>query len=218
MATEKGTSSQPTPDTVPGAATVDPPIDTVAMLRLLDQMEALIPEYAQPDPLRLGIVRGNARFASDLIQPAITAFKSYEPFQKRSLFDVNAGLSALTYRDRLRPVTQRLAAITVAMSYSIDQKLASSATEALQMYAWAKRHAKKPDGGGAQTYVDEMKRVVARTINRRKQKQPATTTPPPTAPPAQGFLAGSLANAGNRVDDGDLPALVHEEAAKKVNE
>ncbi len=197
------TNPQPAP-----AATVD----AAGMLQLLDRMEAMIPDFLQPDATRVQLVSGNAKFASELLPPTISAVTSYEPMRKINLFNVDAGRSALAYRDQLRPVAQRMAAITLALSYSINQKLATSATEALQTYQWAKRHLKQPDGGGAQTYVDEMQRVVGKTINRRPKKQ----APPATAPPAQGFMSSALAGAGTVPDEDDIFEQVREEAAKDV--
>jgi hypothetical protein len=70
-----------------------------------------------------------------------------------------AGQGALDYDGQLNPITKRLAAVTLALSYSINLKLATAGDEALQMYQWAKRHVAKPDGGGARVFVDEMQRV-----------------------------------------------------------
>ncbi len=138
------------------------------------------------------------------------------------MFDTAAAQYALDYEGQMHPITQRMAAITMAMSYSMDQKLSTSGEHALQLFQWGKRHVKQPDGGGARIYVDELQSVVDRTMNRRKPRKPANnppTTPPsttpPTTPPTQGFLAPSLATkaaakaqtdpAGDKILD-----LVHE--------
>ena len=66
---------------------------------LLDQIEALVPGYTQPDSVRARTVASNARFAQDLIVPTITAVTNYEPLRKRNLFDVDRGRRSLQIRD-----------------------------------------------------------------------------------------------------------------------
>jgi hypothetical protein len=122
----------------------------------------------------------------------------------------------------MQPITKRMAAITMAISYSMNQKLSPSGEQALQLFQWGKRHVKQPDGGGARIYVDEMQSVVDRTMNRRKPQRPATnppTTPPantpPTTPPVQSFMAPSLAAKARTKaqidrDDEKMLDLVHE--------
>jgi hypothetical protein len=139
------------------------------------------------------------------------------------MFDSAAAQDAIDYHGQMQPITKRMAAITMAMSYSMNQKLSTSGEQALQLFQWAKRHVKQPDGGGARTYVDELQSVVDRTMNRRKPRKPAsnppTTTPPsktpPSALPTQGFLAPSLATkatakAQTDTDDDETLDLVHE--------
>ena len=151
----------------------------------------------------------------------INAVNSYPPFQQRNMFDPAAAQYALDYYGQMHPITQRMAAITMAMSYSMDQKLSTSGEQALQLFQWGKRHVKQPDGGGARIYVDELQSVVDRTMNRRKPSKPANnppTTPPsttpPTTPPMQSFMAPSLAakaaaKAQSDRDDDEIMDLVH---------
>ncbi len=182
------------------------------MMELLDEMESIIPDLTQPDPTRIRRVAQRAKFARPLIPTTITAVNSYEPLQTRNLFNVPAGQAAIEYDDSMYPISTRLAALTVALLYSINVKLADSGEEALQTYQWAKRHVKQPDGGSIRTYVEEMQREVERTINRRPQKP---SGPPAVTPPTQGFLAPSLAakaKANSGMDDDELFDLVHEAA------
>ena len=55
----------------------------------------------QPDAARRTTVRANARFASELVTPTITAVTNYEPLRARRLFDVEGGRKALAFRDDL---------------------------------------------------------------------------------------------------------------------
>lgn len=152
---------------------------------LLDKVEALIPDYAAPDPQRVRKVAVNARFAHELIPPTITAVTNYEPLRRHSLFDVDNGLQALAARDQLRPLMLRMEAIASALQFTIDNKLAHAAVETLQTYEWSKRHAATPEGVALRPYVAEMRRVVTKTINRRQQKPPSPpATPAPQSPPA----------------------------------
>ncbi len=154
----------------------------VELMQLLDRIEQIIPDYQQPDVLRLRRIRATAGFADQLVPQTISAVTNCQPIAKRNLFDVEAGTAALAYRDEFRPVVLRMSAIMTALSYSIDEKLATVATEALQLYGWAKRHARQSDGGGARPYVDEMQRVVERTINRRHKPRPPAGTLPTELP------------------------------------
>ena len=153
-------------------ASPDPSAIASQISVLLDQLEALIPDYAQPDPERVRKVSVNARFAHELIPPTITAVTNYEPLRRHSLFDVDGGRHALAVRDEFRPLTLRLSAITAALQFTIDSKLAAAAVETLQTYQWSKRHAGTPEGTALRPYVAEMRRVVAKTINRRQPKAP----------------------------------------------
>ena len=202
------------------AAIPDPAAAAARVVALLDEMEAVIPDLVQPDIAKIPRIVQSAKFGRALIPATINAVNSYPPFQQRNMFDAAAGQAALDYRGLMQPITKRMAAIVMAMSYSIDQKLSVPSEQALQLFQWGKRHVKQPDGGGARIYVDEMQSVVDRTMNRRKPRKPATnppTTPPsntpPTTPPTQGFIAPSLPSRAkaqpDRTDDQILD-LVHE--------
>jgi hypothetical protein len=204
------------------AAIPDPVAAAARMVELLNEMEAIIPDLIQPDITRITCIAQGAKFGRALIPSMINAVNSYPPFQERNMFDTAAAQYALDYEGQMHPITKRMAAITMAMSYSMNQKLSTSGEQALQLFQWGKRHVKQPDGGGARIYVDEMQSVVDRTMNRRKPRKPANnppTTPPsstpPTIPPTQGFLAPSLATkaaakAQTDPDDDKILDLVHE--------
>lgn len=199
------------------AALGDPGGAATELTQLLDQMEAIIPDLTQPDLTRIGRVAQSAKFAHQLVPPTINAVTSYAPLQKRNLFDVAAGQAALDYRDQLHPISKRMAAITLALAYTINDKLSVAGNEALQTYHWAKRHVKQPDGGGARTYVDEMQSVVERTMNRRRKPQTPPTTPPAGTPKGQGFLAPSL-GATHTPDDDQVLDLVRDVAGADAKE
>jgi hypothetical protein len=204
------------------AAISDPAAAAARMVELLNEMEAIIPDLTQPDITKIPRMAQGAKFGRALVPAMINAVNSYPPFQERNMFDPAAAQYALDYHSQMHPITQRMAAITMAMSYSMNQKLSTSNEQALQLFQWGKRHVKQPDGGGARTYVDELQSVVDRTMNRRKPRKPANnppTTPPsttpPTAPPTQGFMAPSLsakaaAKAQTVADDDQILDLVHE--------
>jgi len=157
---------------------------------LLDQIEALVPGYTQPDSVRARTVASNARFAQDLIVPTITAVTNYEPLRKRNLFDVDRGRRALQIRDELRPLQQRMAVITDAIAFTIDSQLAESGVDALQTYRWSQHHVKHPEGDGLRPYVEEMKAVVKKAIGRRGKSKASPETPAP-----QGAMADLMEKA-----------------------
>ncbi len=175
----------------------EPPTDAVAaqLIGLLDQFETLVPGFQPHDAAEVHRVATAARFANELIQPTITAVSSFAPASERKLFDIERGKAALQYRDALRPVAQRLSALLDGVEFTIDSQLADAGAEALQAYAWAKAYAKGRSGAGLRPYLDEMRRVVKKAMNRRK---------PPVEPPAQtapGFLPASLASRNGAEDD-----------------
>jgi len=204
------------------AAIPDPVAAAARMVELLNEMEAIIPDLIQPDITKIKRMAQSAKFGRALIPPMINAVNSYPPFQQRNMFDSAAAQAAIDYHGQMQPITKRMAAITMAMEYSMNQKLSAPGEQALQLFQWGKRHVKQPDGGGARIYVDELQSVVDRTMNRRKPRKPANnppTTPPsttpPTTPPIQGFLAPSLAakaaaKAQTDKDDDEILDLVHE--------
>jgi hypothetical protein len=157
---------------------------------LLDQIEALIPDYTRPDSVRARTVASNARFAHDLIAPTITAVTNYEPLRQRNLFNVERGRHALQVRDELRPIEQRMAVITDALAFTIDSQLAESGVDALQTYRWSQHHVKRPEGDGLRPYVEEMKAVVKKAIGRRGKAKASPNTPAP-----QGVMADLMEKA-----------------------
>jgi hypothetical protein len=201
--TDSKTSSETAAQSTP-LAELSPDSSTVAvaaqLIGLLDQFESLVPGFQPHDAVEVHRVATAARFANELIQPTITAVSSFAPASERKMFDIERGKAALQYRDSLRPVAQRLAALLDGVEFTIDSRLAESGAEALQAYAWAKSYAKGRTGAGLRPYLDEMRRVVRKAINRRK---PPAAAPPP-AMPSPGFLPPNLA-ARNAAGGDDLP-------------
>jgi hypothetical protein len=188
------TAGQPAPPAdVPSAAVAS------QLIGLLDQFESLVPGFQPHDAAEVRRVSTAARFAHELIQPTITAVSSFAPASDRKMFDIERGKAALQYRDALRPVAQRLSALLDGVEFTIDSQLAEAGAEALQAYAWAKSYAKGRNGAGLRPYLDEMRRVVRKAINRRK---PPASAPPPT-PPSPGFLSPNL--AARQTGEDDLP-------------
>ena len=71
---------------------------------------------------------------------------------------------------------QRLSALLDGVQFTIDSELAKAGTQALATYAWAKQHAKSPDGVGLRPYVGGMSRAIKKTMNRR---EPVASKPEP---------------------------------------
>jgi len=196
--TDSRTSSQNAADSPPAdSATV---AVAAQLIGLLDQFENLVPGFQPHDKAEVHRVATAARFANELIQPTITAVSSFAPASERKMFDIERGKAALQYRDALRPVAQRLSALLDGVEFTIDSQLAEAGAEALQAYAWAKSYAKGRTGAGLRPYLDEMRRVVRKAINRRKP--PAGESTP--TPPSPGFLPANLASGQKRGED-DLP-------------
>ncbi len=115
------------------------------------------------------------------------------PTIPQGIFNVERGRRALAVRDVLKPLAVRIRALADSIDYSSDDDLAGGGEESLQMYHWALRAEKGPNGPALRPYLDEMRRVVRKVINRSRKTAgpPATPDTPPTTPPpnAQGFMA-----------------------------
>jgi hypothetical protein len=180
-------------------STAGPPDPATLGRQLLDAviaLEAIVPDLTPHDPQEIMRVVASAKFAHALIGPTITIVTSLPSLNERKLFDVERGRTALLFRDEIRPAAQRLNAFISALEFTINSRLAEAGVEALQTYEWARRASKQRQGANLIPYVQEMQRVIKKTINRRPK--PAASTPPP---PAQAFLAATP----SKVDEADLP-------------
>ncbi len=198
---------QPTKTTQPTdapAATGAQPLDAIAsqLLDLVTQMEGLVPDFEPHDKREIARVAAGAKFDHELIAPTVTLVTSV-PSVPQDLFKVAQAQEALQFRDQLRPIAQRLAAFARGLEFTINTKLFGSGEDALQPYHWVKRAAKGPNGAVLQPYLDEMRRVVKRAINR--SKKPKSEPPPPApAPQGQSFMAAMPQRpAEDSADDAD---------------
>jgi hypothetical protein len=179
--------------------TAGPPDPATVGRQLLDAiiaLEAVMPDLTPHNPQEIMRVVTAARFADALIAPTITIVTTLPSLTERKLFDVERGRAALLFRDELRPAAQRLNAFVSALEFTINSRLAEAGVEALQTYEWARRASKQRQGANLIPYVQEMQRVIKKTINRRPK--PAASAPPP---PAQAFLAATP----SKIDEADLP-------------
>lgn len=188
------------------------------VIGLLDQIETLIPGFQHHDTNDAKRVAAAARFAPDLVPQVITTVTALPPVGGVNTFDVEGGKAALAFNETLQPVVQRLSSLLDGVQFTVDSQLARAATQALSTYAWAKKHAKGPDGVALRPYLDGMTRTIKKVLNRRKPSA-STTAPPSTPAPhgAQGFMAPNLAQAGARIDD-DLPQDFREALEEAVRD
>ena len=195
------------PQTDTPTATDAQNLDAIAsqLLEILTKMESLVPDFEPHDKREIKRVAASAKFAHELIAPTVTIVTAV-PSVPQGIFNIALANDALAVRDQLRPIAQRLAAFTQGLEYTIDTKLAAAGEDALQTYHWAKRAAHGPSGAALHPYLDEMRRVVKRAINRSKKPK---SEPPPLQ--GQSFMAAlppRLAEnvAGDDADDGvELP-------------
>jgi hypothetical protein len=167
----------------------------------IDQIEALVPGFLHRDRNDVRRVASVARFAKDLIPQVITTVTAFPAVGGVNIFDVEEGKAALAFEVSLQPVAQRLASLLDGVTFTVDSRLAKSTGQGLSMFAWAKKHARTPEGVAMRPYVDEMSRTVKRILNRRKPVHPPTPAPAG----AQGLLAPNLAEAPATATDDDLP-------------
>lgn len=174
-----------------------PPADIDAkvsrMEAIVQELEALFPGLVPHDPRQIRRVVHTARFARDLIVPTMaTASAVAIP---AGLFDADAVRTALDMKDKVAPLLQRLVVYTDNLGYTLDEEVSKGGEACLQTYKWAERSVRGGRRTDLQPYVDEMSRMVKKTLNNTR---PATTPPAPvpspggaTPPPSgtQTFLA-----------------------------
>jgi hypothetical protein len=187
------------------------------VIGLLDQIEALIPGFQHHDTNDAKRVAAAARFAPDLLPQVITTVTALPPVGGVNTFDVEGGRAALAFNETLQPVVQRLSSLLDGVQFTIDSRLAKAATQGLSTYAWAKKHAKGPDGVALRPYLDGMTRTIKKVLNRRKSSASTTAPPSTPVPHAQGFLAPKLAQPGADIDD-DLPPAFREALEEAVRD
>ncbi len=171
------------------------------VMGLIDQIEALVPGLMPHDTNDARRVANLARFAKDLIPQVITTVTALPTVGGVNIFDVEEGKAALAFDVSMQPVAQRLASLLDGVTFTVDSRLAKSTGQGLAMFAWAKKHARTPEGVASRPYVDEMKRTMKKTLNRRKPVNPPTPVPAG----AKGLLAPNLAQAAATATDDDLP-------------
>ena len=186
------------------------------MTDLLNQFEALVPDLSDPDPARKRQVTQRARFGEQMVVTMIAASDNYPPLRAKNIFDAESGRLALAVRDALRPIALRLSALTDAVSYTIDVRLADAGTESLQAYEWSKSHLKFADANALKPYLDEATRIVRKTLGRRPKAQPPTP-PAPQAPAGQTFMAARPAAPAEDADE-EFEAMLRAAAGEEVHE
>lgn len=210
------TSTVPQPPAGGGSTPQAPlsPTDLAARLNgILDEFVAVFPNL-RPHDTR--VAKQNAtvvKFAPDLINPTISAATNIPAFAALNIFDPVEGRLALDYENALAPVRLRLSALSDDVAFSSTTRLAVPATKALHSYTILKRMAKEDSGAALRPYVDEMRNVVKRVLNRRRAAPETPTPEPPADTPAhpapkapQSLLAPKLAiRASDASSNDDLP-------------
>ena len=162
-----------TPGPAPAAA---PYADAVAAIQAaLDAIVAAIPATPLKQQSTVKYVRQRQGVKPDLIAKAVTAAQAAPVLQ--NFLDVTDARDTLAFSDAFRPVFDRMNGIAQDLKFAIDARHAKSSTEALTVYATAKRIAQGPDGAELTSHVANMKTAVRRGGKKAK----VTTEPPPAA-------------------------------------
>lgn len=142
------------------------------LIGLIDQIEGLVPNFQPYDANDVRRVAAAARFAKELVPQIIASVTAYDPAAEVKIFDVEGAREALRFGTAMTRFAQRLSALLDGVQFTIDSELAKAGTQALATYAWAKQHAKSPDGVGLRPYVGGMSRAIKKTMNRREPVAP----------------------------------------------
>lgn len=177
--------AQPRPRTVadPIAPPPPPPADGSAeavagyLIELTDYMEGLIPNFRPYEARDARRVATAARFAKALVPEVIATVTAYPPAAAVNTFDVEDARATLVFAAAMKRFARHLSVLLDGVEFTADSELAKAGTQALVTYAWAKKHAKGPDGVGLRFFVVQMTRAIKKAMNRRK---PAASTPEPS--------------------------------------
>jgi hypothetical protein len=185
--------------------------DVAAVLALIGQIEAHIPEFTSHDTNDAKRVANVSRFAKDMIPKMIATVSALPSVVGLNTFDAVKGKTALAFDTAMQPIIQALSALLDGAQFTTDSRLARSTGQVLATYAWMKKTAKGPGGVALRPYRDEMALTMKKVLNRRSKTASKPSAPAPTE--AQEFLSPDLA-AAKPADDDDL----HEDLSKATEE
>ncbi len=214
----------PTPDSPAVAAATTTEAIAAQVRAAIALLQSLIPGLLKFDARQAKRIAASAKFGAESIMPSITMVSTVPQGKARNLFDVNEGQLTKEFDDQLGPLVKLVEEFAADFRFTLDNKMANVAVQALQAYRWAQHAAKQPDGAALQSFVDQMSGVVRKTMNHRKSRaskqQPPAPTPSPAKPAgptgAQGFLAPNL--AAKKTGEAEDVADRFEKALRDVTE
>ncbi|HSY51002.1 MAG TPA: hypothetical protein VLC46_19515 [Thermoanaerobaculia bacterium] len=140
----------------------------------LDEMLALIPNFAEYHPATREFVRTHQGVPIEFVATAIAAVEANPELQGIRGFDVMQARNALQFIDAFRPVADKLNASAKNVEFTIDVQRAEVNNGALQLYGIAKVVARSPLSTTVATHVGYLKRDLGRTgVGRKKKGTPA---------------------------------------------
>jgi hypothetical protein len=164
------------PTTPAPSPAAGPYADAVATIQAaLDAIIAAIPATPLKQQSTVKYVRQRQGVKPELIAKAVTTAQAAPVLQ--NFIDVAGARDSLAFSDAFRPVFDRMNGIATDLKFAIDARHVKSGTEALTVYATAKRISQGPDGAELTSHVANMKTAVRRGGKKAK----VTTEPPPAA-------------------------------------
>jgi hypothetical protein len=151
------------------------------LIAVLDEFQALVPEYQRFDSKDARRVATFARFANGLTPQTLSAIAAETPGGE-GVFDAVGGEEAFAFQAAMNPVAARLAVLSNDFQFTIDKKVADIGQQAMAVYAWAKKLASTPAGTALRPHLARMKRDVEKTLNRGRKKRPSETAAETEAP------------------------------------
>jgi len=201
-------NAQPRPRTLADPIAPPPPppadgsVEAVAgyFIVLIDYMEGLIPNFRPYEAKDARRVATAARFAKALVPEIIATVTAYPQAAAVNTLDVEEARATLRFAAAMKGFARHLSALLDGVEFTADNELAKVGTQALVTYAWAKKHAKGPEGVGLRSSVAGMTRAIKKAMNRRR---PAASTQEPSPTPVADVIPGTG-------DVDDLPGELRE--------
>ena len=146
----------------------------------LDTIESVIPRSPSALHQTVAYVRRRLGVSPQMISKAITTAETSP--QCQNFMDVPDAWDTLALRTALRPVFDRMNGLAQDLKFAIDIRLVKTGGEALDVYAAAKRAARRDGAAEVASHLQNMVDAMPKGKGNHRRKAPPET-PPAAGPP-----------------------------------
>ena len=133
------------------------------VMELIDAIAARIVELEAPHPSTSSRVRGARTVSNEAILSMIGAVENRPELRALETFDVDEARGMLQFAAAIKPVLNRLNALTSSISYTMEAQKARVVFALMRTYTIMKGLARDPDGAELVYYLDVLRRELGRT-------------------------------------------------------